>query len=522
VDTREFCDLVATISELVDGVPEIAELDLNPVRVLPDGRCVVLDAAVSLLIEPPAVETPAATRDLTPLVEPRSIAVLGVSRDTSRPGGRILRALRDHGCPGGVFPINRAGGEIGGLPAFTALTDLPDTPELVCIVLPAVASVEAVRECVHLGVPAVIVYASGFAEAGAAGRELDAQLRAAVAGSATVLCGPNTIGVVNAHLPMAATFSQAIDGFPLRQAGTTLIAQIGAVAGSLVSRELAEGYGIGDWVTVGNQTSLDVADYVEFFARRKNTTSLAIFLEGVPDGRRFRAALRVARDEEVPVAIFKTATTDVGRRAVASHSGALAGSEVVYRTVLEQERAVNVNRMIDLLQVAWTIGCLRQPTGRRAAVVTTSGGAGSATADLVAIHHREVAALSDSTRDRVTAVLPAFAHVDNPLDVTAEGAFAPGTLGRVVDLVSHDPGVALVFVVLTSITGADAIRIAQEIADAADDTETPVLVSWLVARESAAEGMELLATRGLRVFAEPADMVAAADHLATSTRRKEP
>jgi acyl-CoA synthetase (NDP forming) len=276
---------------------------------------------------------------------------------------------------------------------------------------------------------------------------------------------------------------------------------------------MAEGYGIGDWGTVGNQSVLDVADYIEYYAGRRSTTALAVFLEGVPDGSRFRSALRTAREAGKPVVVFKTGTTEVGRRAVASHSGALAGSEVVYRTVLEQERATSVDRMSSLLAVAWTLGRTPIPRGPRVAVVTTSGGAGSATVDLLADNGLEIAEFSGATEAEVASVLPVFAHVANPLDVTAEGAFSPGALRTVVEAVADDPGVDVVCVVLTSITGDDAVRVATEIAQAAGRASVPVLVTWLVARQSAEEGMALLARSGLRVFAEPADMARVAVHL---------
>jgi acyl-CoA synthetase (NDP forming) len=528
VDTRRFRQLVLTLGELALALPELAELDLNPVRVFPDGRCQALDARAVLT---PAQPGPAASTDakvrradgLDALARPRSVAVIGASRDASRTGGRILRSLLEHQFGGPVYPVNPSGGEIAGLPAAASLGQLDEVPDLACIALPAAASITAVRECAARHVPAVIVYASGFSEAGATGRQLEDELRAAVADSGTLLCGPNTIGLVSAHHQLAATFSRALEGVPLEPSGTCLIAQSGAVAGSLVSRELTEGYGIGDWVTVGNQSGLDVADYIGYYAGLPVTRSIAVFLEGVPDGSAFRAALRTARQAGIPVAVFKTGLTDAGRKAVASHSGALAGSGAAYRAVLAQEGAVQVSEMTALLETAWVLGSTARPAGRRVGVVTTSGGAGSATADLVSQNGLELAEFADATRAGLAGVLPDFASSVNPLDVTAEGAFTEGTVRSAVELVAGDPGVDLVCVVLTSITGADAIRVAQQVADAvplAKQAGKPVLVSWLVARPLAREGMELLSRSGVRVFAEPARMMTAAAHLTGATRKQ--
>ena len=520
VDTTQFCELAAAVSELAAAVLEIAELDLNPVRILADGSCRVLDARAVLQPTSSAPSRPAsASPDLRPLLRPRSIAVVGASRDPSRPGGHLLTALREHGFTGPLYPVNPAAAEVSGLTAVTTLAAIPEPPDLACVALPAAASVEAVRECVRLNIPAVIVYASGFSESGGQGQDLDEELRSTVAGSRTVLCGPNTIGVVSAHHRMAATFSQALDGLDLRASGTCLIAQSGAVAGSLVSRELSDGYGIGDWVTVGNQSGLDVAEYLSYYARLNTTTSMALFLEGVPDGGRFRSALRAARSARLPVVVFKAGLTAAGQRAAISHSAALAGSEAAYRAVLEEEGAVQVTEMTALLEVAWVLGNSPRPAGRRVAVVTTSGGAGSAMADLVSKQDLVLASLTAPTKTELCRVLPAFANVGNPLDVTAEGTFTRGTLRRVMELIADDSQVDVVCVVLTSITGPEAVRVASEIAAVASPGRPPVLVCWLVARSLAAEGMALLAQRGIRVFTEPARMAASAGHLVSAVAR---
>jgi acyl-CoA synthetase (NDP forming) len=257
---------------------------------------------------------------------------------------------------------------------------------------------------------------------------------------------------------------------------------------------------------------------VDHYAKLETTRSIAVFLEGVADGGRFRHALQAARDAGVPVVVFKSGVTAAGQLALASHSGALAGSEAAYRAVLLQDGAIQVDEMTALLDVAWTLGTCPRPAGRRVALVTTSGGAGSATADLVSRQGLELASLTGSTVTGLTRVLPNFAKADNPLDVTAEGAFAEGTLREAIELIADDPAVDIVCVVLTSITGQDAVRVAREIADAAG-RDTPTLVSWLVARSLAAEGMGLLAERGIRVFSEPARMMAAAAHLVTGAER---
>jgi acyl-CoA synthetase (NDP forming) len=262
-------------------------------------------------------------------------------------------------------------------------------------------------------------------------------------------------------------------------------------------------------VTVGNQADLDVADYVHYLATQPTTQSIALFLEGIDNGHRLRLALQRARDAGVPVVVFKTGVSEHGGRAVASHSGALAGTGAAYAAVFAQDGAVQVQNMSALLETAWVLGNAPRPQGDRIAVVTTSGGAGSATVDLVDHFGLAMAELGEDTVKTLVDILPVFAHAVNPLDVTAEGAFTPGLMRKVIEQLGMDPGVDVICVALTSLAGVDAVRIAQEIAEAASSGSVPIAVTWLIAPELAAEGMKILAANRIRVFDEPARMIGA-------------
>ncbi len=519
-DLTRFTHLVAGISHLADRDPTIQELDLNPVRVFPDGRCAVLDARAVLIPDRPAPVPARPSRDLGRLFRPQSVAVIGASRDATRPGGRVLTALLEKGFAGPVYPVNANTDMIAGLTTYPSLSALPQVPDVVCIALPAEAAVTAVADAVRARVPAVVVLASGFAEAGEIGLSRERELADILAGTGTVLCGPNTIGVVSASHDLALTFSQGLQGLSLDDSGVCVIAQSGAVAGSLISRELVRGYGIGDWVTVGSQLCLDVADYLEFLIAQPTTRSVAIFLEGASDGPRLRTALEHAQRSCVPVIAFKTGISEQGSRAVMSHAGALAGNSGAYAAVLRQTGAVQVDEVTALLEVAWVLGNYARPGGNRIAVVSTSGGAGSVVTDLIQEHGLALADLGAGTVAALQTALPAFAQALNPLDVTAQGAFADRVLYDSVRLVSDDDGVDLCCVVLTSLASDDAVRAARQVADAASRTGKPILVCWLIAAELAVDGMRILADRGIRVFDQPARMVAAAEYLVCDSEAK--
>jgi acyl-CoA synthetase (NDP forming) len=513
-DITRFARLVADLSNLLVRDVSIAELDLNPVRLLADGRCLILDSRAAVTLDCGQPTTPRASRDLTALLRPRHVAVIGASRDPTRPGGKVVRALLDKGFAGPIWPVNVNADEIAGLPAYPCLDALPEIPDVACIALPAEDAVAAVADCVAARVPAVVVLASGFAEAGADGKARELRLGEILRGGDTVMCGPNTIGVVSASHHLALTFSQGLQGLALRDSGVAFIAQSGAVAGSLVSRELIRGYGVGDWVTVGSQLSLDVADYLEFLVTAPTTRAIAIFLEGASDGPRLRRALDSARRARKSVVVFKTGVSESGGRAVMSHAGALAGSAQAYAAALRQGGAVQVTEMTALLELAWVLGNCPPPQGRRVGVVSTSGGAGSSVADLIEAQGLRLARLSDRTLQDLERVLPAFAKAANPLDVTAEGAFAPSVLYESVRRLAEDTGVDIGCVVLTSLAGDDAVRAARQVAHAVSASSKPILVCWLIAAELALDGIRILARAGIRVFDEPSRMVAAARQLA--------
>lgn len=520
-DLRAFTEVVTKVGEFAIAHRDMLDLDLNPVRILPDGSCLVLDARSTWGAPTTAPESPAHydTKQLSALFEPNSIAIVGASRDATRPGAKILKSLNEHGYSGAIYPVNASATEVAGLPAYPDLRSLPETPDLVCVAVAAERATATVEECVAFGVPAVIVLASGFGEVGAEGRALETRIATAVRGTRTVVCGPNTIGVVNTEHNMAATFSQGVDGVPLRRGGVSIVAQSGAVAGSLVSRELKRGYGIDVWVTVGNQTDLDVADYIEYLSQRQTTRAIALFLEGVADGPRLRSSLQKAAHRGVPVVAFKTGLTEAGGHAVAAHSGALAGGGDVYLAMLAQEGVVAVDQVTALLEVAGVIGDPRQPSGHSVAIVSTSGGAGSAVADLVSNHGLHLAPVEGSTASRLREILPAFAHCANPLDITAEGAFGAGVIEKTVSTLLSADGVDSVAVVLTSIVGSEAVRVATELVAAAETSERALLVTWLVDHSLAADGLSVLAKAGIRVFDEPSRMISAlaqAAHRSTS------
>lgn len=512
-DLTGVAELAVALSQATLDGHVLDEVDLNPVRVLPDGRTIALDARLAAR----PVDGPAggADRDRRPdptaviarLLAPTSVAVVGASDVASKPGAKVLAYLAKAGFPGSVHAVNPRGEPIGTVPTVASVEDLPVVPDVAVVAVPAERVVAAVGALGERGVPAAIVLSSGFAEVGPAGARLEQELVEVARRTGIRIVGPNTIGIVNAEGRASLTFSQALEA-TVRPGAVSMIAQSGAVSGSLVSRVLDAGRGFRHWVAVGNEADLGVADFVRALAADDGTGAIALYLEGTRDGADLRDALAAARAHGVPVVAFKAGRSEAGGVAVASHSGALAGSADAYAAVFARERVVAVGTVTQLLDVAQVLAVEPATAGRGVAVLTTSGGVGSIVVDELSERGMALADLAPATRSALQDALPAFAAAANPVDLTGQGTFVPGTVRRCLEALGADDAVDAIVVALTSVADPDAVRVAQEVLDGRP-AGTPTLVTWLLAPPLAREGRRLLGEAGTVVFDEPADAVEA-------------
>lgn len=225
--------------------------------------------------------------------------------------------------------VNPAATEVAGRRAFTTVADLPETPDLACIALPARLAPQAVRECGERGIPAAIVYAGGFAEAGPEGARLQEELSAAAVATGVRLCGPNTAGLAAASARLCATIGMAFQAERPPPGRIAFLTQSGAVGGALLSRAWSNGIGFSHWICAGNEVDLTLGDFFGYLADDTDTDVIAVFLESVRDAERFADSCRRARERGKPVVVYKTGVSEVGQRAVRSHTDALAGDAAV-------------------------------------------------------------------------------------------------------------------------------------------------------------------------------------------------
>lgn len=365
-------------------------------------------------------------RSLRPILDPRSVAVIGASDNPTRIGGRPLKYMLENQFAGPLYPVNANRDTVQGIKAYKSVLDLPETVDCAVIAVPAPHVVQAIEDCASKGVGGAVILSSGFAEAGGVGIEWQEQLTEISERTGIRLLGPNCLGVFNARSGWMATFSSSVERFPPRPGGISIASQSGAYGSHLYSIAVERGISMTHWITTGNQSDVDVAECIEYFAQDTETKTIVAYAEGAKDGDRLRGALALARDNNKPVIFMKVGRTEVGAEAAASHTASLAGSDAVYDAMFKQYGVWRVETTDEMLDLAYACQADSFPNGNKIGLCTLSGGVGVQMADAAAMRGLDVAPMPEDAQAELKALLP-FAAVRNPVDITAQ-AFNDMTL----------------------------------------------------------------------------------------------
>jgi len=414
---------------------------------------------------------------LSAVFRPRAIAVVGASDDPAKIGGRPLAFLLRHGYAGRVFPVNPARATVQGLPAFPSIGAIPEPVDLAIVVVPAERVLESLEEAAAKGVRAAIVFSSGFAEVGPAGRVAQARLRELAERTGLRIIGPNCQGF--AHLPsrLVATFASPFLESGLAAGPIAMVSQSGAMAGMIYEMARAAGLGLNYWVSTGNEADVQAAEILAEVVEDEETRVACCYLEDIKDAGRFRRALARAHRRGVPVFVLKSGRSAVGRRAASSHTGALAGEDAVYDAVFADWGAIRCADPAELLALPQAFLQYRE-AGRRVAILSNSGGLGVLSVDLCVDLGLVPAEFAPQTTAVLRTALPDFAAAANPVDLTAQMLTDPGMLARVLPALEADPGVdAIVFQIALLGAATDLARLVGDVAAVARSTRKVVAVS---------------------------------------------
>jgi acyl-CoA synthetase (NDP forming) len=375
--------------------------------------------------------------DLTKLLDPASIAVIGASTRAGSFGERVLHNLRHYG--GRYYPVNARYRTIGELTCYPNVKDLPEVVDCAVITAAREAVEEIVLDCVKAGVGGAIIFASGYAETGKQER-IDQQERLAAISreSGMRIVGPNCIGTVNATLDCRVTFMD-ITPIPKPTSNAVgIISQSGAL-GMALAQGVVRGLSVSHVLTSGNSCDVDMADYVNYLVEDPTCASIACVFEGMSTPQRLLLAAENAWRADKPLVIYKMATGEQGAQAAMSHTGSLAGSHEIYRAAFRKVGAVVVDDYESLMETAAFFGKAPPPKSAGAAVVAASGGAAIMAADRAEQQGVPMPQPSDGVRAILESRIPEFGSSRNPCDVTAAVLGDPESLGICAGALLSDP-----------------------------------------------------------------------------------
>jgi acetyl coenzyme A synthetase (ADP forming)-like protein len=358
----------------------------------------------------------ATAQSLRPMLEPRTVVVIGASRDPARIGRRILDALVAAGFTGRVYPVNPAAGEVAGLRAYRSVRDVPAGVDLGVVAVPRDRVLAVVDDCAAAGVKSLVVVTAGYAEAGAEGIALQQELVERVRGYGMRMVGPNCMGLLNANPDMRlnASFSPIFP--PPGHVG--LSSQSGALGLAILALATSRGVGFSTFVSVGNKADVSSNDLLEYWEEDQGTRVILLYLESFGNPRRFaRLARRIGRTK--PIVAVKAGRTRAGSRAAGSHTAALAANDVAVDALFHQCGVIRADTIDEMFDIAACLDTQPLPAGRRVAIVTNAGGPGILAVDACESSGLTVAPFSAETRARLGAFLPDAASTGNPVDMIA-------------------------------------------------------------------------------------------------------
>lgn len=427
-----------------------------------------------------ATRTPAgpATANLDPLLNPRAVAVVGASlTNPNNVGSRALRQLRRF-ADRDVYQVHPRARSNAEALAVQAVTDLPDHVDLLIVALPVDNVVPVVRQAAEHGIGAALIFTSGFAEGGEEGERAQVELGQIADAHGMLINGPNTIGFLNLHEGLLATFYLPNDVEPWPAGSVAIVSQSGALATYTEGLARDRGINPGWLVTTGNEAGVQVTDVLAYLVERPEVEVLFATSEGVRDAEAFVSVATRAAELGKPLVMVKAGRSEAGLAAAMSHTAAISGADEVFDAICVQYgvlRATGLEEALDWLSVLQTG---RRLAGDRVALLTGSGGAGVMMADASIQAGLAVATTPESDQEAIHKLIPSFGSAVNPVDVTAQ-AIASGleNYQRIVDTLIHSQGFDAV-VVSSGLRDGQDLEVAAKVADSYQTSDKPIVVNW--------------------------------------------
>ncbi|NOQ40431.1 MAG: CoA-binding protein [Anaerolineales bacterium] len=408
---------------------------------------------------------------LIPFFNPTGVAVIGASQDPTKLGYGLATNLHRSGYKGAIHFVNLKGGTLLGRPIYKTILDVPDPVDLAAVLIPAQFVSQTLRECGKRGIRAAIIGSGGFREVGPEGLALEQEMIQVAEEEGIRLIGPNCIGLLDTHLPIDTTFLPPPGPTP---GDVAFLSHSGAICAAAIDWARGQGYGISKLISLGNQADVCETDLLAPTAADGQTNVLALYLEGIKSGRRFIEEARAVVPSK-PIIALKVGRYESGRKAAASHTGALAGEESAYNAAFRRAGVLRAETSEELFDQARALAWCPLPTGNRVAVLTNAGGPGVTAADALEARSLKMAEFSSATLDSLGKILPAAASLQNPVDMLATAT--PDQFAECLQVLLEDPGIDSVMVIFPTPPMHTAGSVAKALIPVIHQAEKPVVIS---------------------------------------------
>ncbi len=429
------------------------------------------------------------------LFRPKSVAVIGASRNPGKVGYGIFSNLVSAGFPGPIYAVNPAGGEVLGRPMLRSLEEIPGPVDLGVLVVAPRDVVDAIPRLAVKGMKAAVVISAGFKETGKVGAMLERSLRAAAAAANVRALGPNCLGLIDTHSRLNASFAA---GTP-PTGSIAFFSQSGALCTAILDWAIGEGVGFSKFISLGNKADISESDVMEHLSDDPETRVILGYVESIDDGRRFLAAAREVTPKK-PVILVKAGATAAGARAASSHTGSLAGSDRAYAAAFRQGGILRAKTVEDLFDLALGFAMQPMPSGERLLIVTNAGGPGILAADTAEKLGVTLAEVTPELRQRLVGHLPPTAALGNPVDVIGDAR--ADRYRDVLSVVCDAPSVDSVLVLLTPQAMTEATETARAVVEAFSGSRKTVFASFM-GEVSVREARKILSAGGVPNYPFP-------------------
>jgi acetyltransferase len=459
---------------------------------------------------------------LDTLFNPKNIALVGASRDPSSVGSGILRNLKKKGVfysefnkifKGDVFPINPRATEVLGLKCYPNIKNVKENIDLAVVAVPAKIVPEVMRDCAKKKVKNAIIISAGFAETGEKGNALQDEVLQIAKKSNIRIIGPNCLGMIRPAIGLNASFAPVTPP----EGGVAFISQSGALIDSIVDWAVKEKYGFSTIVSYGNQADLGICDFLEWLENDDNTKSIALYIEGIKDGKRFmEIAKRVSQTK--PIVVLKAGKTKKGSEAVASHTGNLAGTAKVYSAAFKQSMILEANNVEELFDMAKVLAFHKQLKENKIVIVSNAGGPAVLATDYCEKYGLNLVELKRSTinkMDETELMHPAYSK-KNPLDLIVDAL--PERYDAAIEALLKEPYVQGLIVIQTLQTMTDSEKDAEVIASAQQRYPAKPIVCAFMGGKYTDKGVRKLESCGIPNYPDPERAVKA---MVTLIKRKD-